>query len=1075
MPALQSSLTLFLGLAFWLVAENIALFANVHAADLQFNRDIRPILSENCFQCHGPDDKTRGAELRLDRRESAVAEREAGAAITPGKADASQLVKRILSTNEDEKMPPIESGKKLTVEQIATLQKWIELGARYEEHWSFIAPRQTTLPAVKDRGWPQNAIDHFVLARLEQEGMRPSPSATKATWLRRVTLDLTGLPPTIDELDSFQRDDSRGSHEKVVDRLLASERYGERMAMHWLDLARYADTNGYNNDEERTQWPWRDWVIDAFNQNLPYDQFIIEQLAGDLLPNPTTAQRIATAFNRNHVFTTEGGIIEEEYRVEYVADRVHTTSTVFLGLSLQCSRCHDHKFDPLSQRDYYRFFAFFNNLNERTVGYNQARVSEPTIKAPSRLQQTELERLELAAKNLELQRDERAKNVEHAQAAWEVEFAKKLAGGAAESSSDSGLKLQLELDEKSGDQVADTSDLKRIGKVYGPVKWSTGKRGGSLELDGQGYVDFGHAGEFEHHDPFSVAAWIFLTSNEASTVLSKMDDAAAYRGYDLIIENGKPAMHIVHHWPDNGLKVIAREAVSLNAWHHVVLTYDGSAKAAGLKYYVDGRELPLDVSSDKLNGKGSIKTDKPFHLGRRGQSAPFRGSLDDVRLYGMKLSPSDAEKLAAGQVVLGIAESLKISPTDRTPAQLRQLRRHYLEQIDEPYRRITMELESIAKQRAALEKAFPVTMVMQDMPHPRQAYVLNRGQYDQRGEAVTAGVPSSLSSLPEGTVANRLALARWLVDPNHPLTARVAVNRWWQQLFGNGIVETVEDFGSQGSWPTHPELLDYLATEFSGAAKSDGSIQPWNVKSLLKQIVLSATYRQSSRVTPELLERDPRNRLLSRGPRFRLPAETMRDNALAISGLLANRLGGPSVKPYQPDGLWQDVSVERRAVYKQDVGENLYRRSMYTFWKRTCPPPGMTTFDAPDRETCTIRRARTNTPLQALVLMNDPTYLEAARKLAERILREGGASDSEKIRHAYRLTLSREPRATEQQLLVTMLQPAREKFNADAKAAAKLVSVGASKRNESLDLAELAAWTTLSSVLLSLDETITKE
>jgi hypothetical protein len=687
----------------------------------------------------------------------------------------------------------------------------------------------------------------------------------------------------------------------------------------------------------------------------------------------------------------------------------------------------------------------------------------------------ELDRLELAVRKLELRRDERTASVAELQAKWEAEFAKTLVGDAAAKLPTTGLSLHLPLDEKSGEQVADAVDPKRIGKVQGAIKWSEGKRGGALELDGQGYVELGEGGSFEQSEPFSVAAWIWLTSNEASTVLSKMDEANAHRGYDLIIEQGKPAMHIIHHWPDNGLKVIAREPVSLNAWHHVVMTYDGLSKAAGLKLYVDGRDQALEVSSDKLNSKGTIKTDKPFHLGRRSQSAPFRGLIDEVRLYSVQLSPSDAEKLAAGQEVAGIAEILKTPPVERTPAQIAQLRRYYLEQVDEPFRGIVAELTTVAKQKVDLEKSFAVTMVMQEMPQPRQAFVLNRGQYDQRGEAVTAGVPGSLPPLPEGDSANRLALARWLVAPNHPLAARVAVNRWWQQLFGNGIVETVEDFGSQGAWPTHPELLDYLATEFSGAAKSNGSIQPWNVKSLLKQIVLSATYRQSSRVTPASLERDPKNRLLARGPRFRLPAETMRDNALAISGLLTNRLGGPSVKPYQPDGLWQDVSVERRAVYKQDEGADLYRRSMYTFWKRTCPPPGMTTFDAPDRETCTIRRARTNTPLQALVLMNDPTYLEAARKLAERILQEGAATDEAKMKLAYRLAVSRDPRASEQQLLLAMLKQARERFLADTKSAEKLVSVGASRRDEKLETAELAAWTTLSSVILSLDETITKE
>jgi hypothetical protein len=1045
--------------------------AALRAEDVLFNRDIRPILSENCFACHGPDAKHREADLRLDVRESAVAKRD-HQAITPGDASASGIIERITSADADLKMPPEKTGRTLTPAQVELLRQWIAQGARYEEHWSLIAPLRSPLPTTKDPTWARNDIDRFVLARLEREGLHPSPEASKETWLRRVSLDLTGLPPTVEQRSEFLADESPKAHERVVDRLLASESFGERMAMHWLDLARYADTNGYNNDEERTQWLWRDWVIDAFNQNLPYDQFVIEQLAGDLLPNPTVSQRIATAFNRNHVFTTEGGIIEEEYRVEYVADRVHTTATVFLGLSMQCARCHDHKFDPISQKDYYRFFAFFNNIAERTVGYNATRVSEPTLRAPSRDQQAEIDRLDKSLADLERRRAERESLVAEEQAQWEADLLKRLASGEPNPAIDARLMLHLPLDETIGDKVADAIDAKRSGKVVGPAKWVAGKVGEALELDGQGYLELGDVGAVEHSDSFSVAAWVFLTSKDPSTVLSKMDEANAHRGYDLIIEQGKPAMHLIHRWDGDGLKVVARDPLPLNAWHHLAMTYDGSSKAAGINLFVDGQEQPLEVSHDKLSGAATIKTDKPFHVGRRSASASFRGKLDDVRLYGARLSADDVGKLAAGQDIAALAEILKMPAAERSEAQREQLRRYYLESVDKPSRELATQIATLAKQKRELEAAFPVTMVMQEMPQPRPAFILKRGQYDQPGEAVTAGVPASLPPLAESAPPNRLGLAQWLVSPSHPLTARVAVNRWWELFFGAGIVETAEDFGSQGSWPTHPELLDHLAVTLSSGSEN---VKAWDVKGLLRQIVLSATYRQSSRVTPELLERDPKNRLLARGPRFRLSAETIRDSALAVSGLLADRVGGPSVMPYQPDGLWQDVSVERRAVYQPGQGEDLYRRSMYTFWKRTCPPPGMTTFDAPDRETCTIRRARTNTPLQALVLMNDPTYLEAARKLAARVLKEGGRADDSRVEYAFRLAVSRDPREAEQKLLLNLLGQAKRRFSAAPEAAEKLLAVGASPRDTQLDVSELAAWTTLSSMILSLDETITKE
>ena len=1049
-----------------------ALGQDAPSQDIQFNRDIRPILSENCFRCHGPDSAHREAGLRLDVRDDAIDKRASGAAIVPGDPATSQLVSRITSNDPHAKMPPENSGRNLTPRQIELLQTWISNGAKYEAHWSLVPPRTHEPPEVKNRNWPRSPIDCFVLAKLEQQQLQPSPEAPPETWLRRVTFDLTGLPPTPRELSEFLADRSAQAHEKVVDRLLASERFGERMAMHWLDLARYADTNGYNNDEERTQWPWRDWVIEAFNRNLPYDQFVIEQLAGDLLPNATDQQKIATAFNRNHVLTTEGGIIEEEYRVEYVADRVHTTSTVFLGLSLQCARCHDHKYDPLTQKDYYQFFAFFNNIAEKTVGYNQARVSEPLVTVPTRNQAKQLIQLDSQSSAIDQRRAAREAGIGDALAKWVQETAKQVGEEYKESTSASstrsGLALHMKLDESEGDQATDAVSHKPLGAVRGTPKWSTGKIGGGFEFDGQTYFDLGEINGFEQSEAFSIAAWVLPKSTDAITIVSKMDEASAHRGYDVVIEQGKVAMHLIDHWPDNGLKVIAKEPLSQGKWRHVVVTYDGQSKANGIKLFVDGQERALDITNDKLNGAGTIKTSRPFHIGRRSTSIPFRGSMDDVRVYRLQLSAADAKELATGLEATGLSEIVKMPEEKRTEAQRDQLRRYYLESVDSEYRQLSNELAEVNRQKEELKKTFPATMVMAEMPQPRQAYLLKRGAYDQRGEAVTAGVPASLPPLSKEAPANRLGLARWLVDPSHPLTARVAVNRWWQMFFGAGIVETVEDFGAQGAWPTHPELLDWLALELSTQRK-------WNVKSLIKEIVLSSTYRQSSNVTKDLLLRDPKNQYLARGPRIRLPAETIRDSALAMSGLLSEKIGGPSVKPYQPDGIWQDVSVERRAVYVRDKGPDLYRRSMYTFWKRTCPPPGMTTFDAPDRETCTIRRARTNTPLQALVLMNDPTYLEAARKLAERTLLEAEKSDESRLNHLFQITVSRVPSEVEKKVLLQTLAAAKANLLASQGAAEKLLSVGDSPRHERLDVNELAAWATLSSVVLSLDETITKE
>jgi len=1024
---------------------------------IDYGRHIRPILSNACFRCHGPDAESRQAGLRFDVREVALAALESGkVAIVPGHSDASELVDRISSADADMVMPPPSSNKTLSERDKQLLRRWIDEGAEYHPHWAFVAPKDQALPPVKLADWPRNGIDHFVLARLEAEGLAPAAEAERHVLLRRVTLDLTGLPPTPAEQEAFSNDTSNNAYEKVVDRLLASPRHAERMAMSWLDLARYADTHGYNNDGERTQWAWRDWVIHAFDSNMPYDQFITEQLAGDLLEGATPQQQLATAFGRNHVITSEGGIIDEEYRVEYVADRVHTTATVFLGLSMQCARCHDHKFDPLTQREYYGFFSFFNNVPEAPLHYNKDPAAVPVVQAPSPLDGALRERLARQIAGIEALRLAREKESAEPLARWEETVRSTPPPEPAVRPVAS-----YPLDEGAGEVISDCMKPGHSAPVVGTARWGEKRWSKALEFDGQTYVELGEAVSLDYLQPFSISVWIYPTSNEASTVTSKMDQADGYRGFDLIVEQGRPAMHLIHHWPDDGLKVMAAP-LTLSAWHHVVASYDGSGHASGLTFFIDGQAVPVEVTNDKLHG--SITTDQPLRIGRRTISEPFLGRIADLAFYSTPLNADGVKQLAAEQTLADVRKIVGHPVAERSAEQQAHIRQYYLTKLDPSYQTIT---EDLKRAKAALAAPPPATMVMQEMSPPRQAFLLKRGQYDQPGEAVAPHVPAVLPPLPAGAPANRLGLARWLVDPGHPLTARVAVNRLWQMVFGNGIVETVEDFGSQGSWPTHPELLDWLAGQFVSSG--------WDFRGLQKLIVMSATYRQSSSAGAAAHERDPKNLLLARGARFRLPAETVRDNALAISGLLADEIGGPSVFPYQPDGLWQEVSVEHGAVYRKETGANLYRRSFYTFWKRTCPPPGLATFDAPDRETCLIRRARTNTPLQSLVLMNDPTYVEAARKLAERVLTAGGDSPAKRLDYAFRLATARPARASDTEALLTLLAESTERFRSAPAQAQGLLHVGASAVDASLDPAELAAWTVVGSVILNLDETITKQ
>jgi hypothetical protein len=1032
--------------------------------ELKFSRDIRPVLSNVCFACHGTDESNRKGGLRLDLPEKAHRGGDSGEpAISPGHPETSELIRRIFSDDPSVVMPPPSSRKPLTAEERERLRTWIAQGAIYETHWAFRQPVDPQLPLLDDglAAWCANEIDFFIAQRLHREGVSPSPRAARHTLIRRVSLDLTGLPPSPESVQEFLSDDSPGAYERLVDRILSSTAFGERLGQVWLDLARYADTNGYNNDEDRSMWLWREWVIDAFNANQPMNQFIIEQIAGDLLPNATDQQRLATGFNRNHVITTEGGIFPEEYRVEYVADRVHTTATVFLGLSMQCARCHDHKYDPFTQTDYYRMFAFFNNVQDKTVGYNSGAPAEPYRKITPPRWADHLARLRLVQSQARLSLERHLEETPSRQLAWQQSLQ-----AADLESLPSDTVLLFDFEEGDGDRVLNTVVGGGDGRTVGPVERPEGHVGKALRFDGKSHVEISGWKGWDHGESFTISAWINPTTREPVAIASKMDEAAAHRGFDLVLEGGRLGFHLIHQWPEDGLKVLAKSPVSLNQWHHVSVAYDGRGLASGVRLFVDGRPQEVEVAHDQL--RGSIQTEQPLRIGIRTTQLGFQGRLDEVEFFSGALADDAIAALFEGQRPSGALRAILQQPEEQNHAAQKQLlRNHFLKRIDAAYKPLIQARQQADQAVANDESRIPLTMVMQELETTRESFVLKRGQYDQPGEKIEAGVPGALPGLPEGSPANRLGLARWLVDPRNPLTARVMVNRWWQQLFGFGLVETVEDFGLQGSYPSHPELLDWLAIEFQ---RTD-----WDLKRLLKMIVLSAAYQQQSAATETQLERDPRNELLGRGARHRLPAESIRDSALAVAGLLTRELGGTSVRPYQPAGLWQDVSVERRAVYELSKGGDLYRRSLYTFWKRTCPPPGMISFDAPDRETCTIRRGRTNTPLQALVLLNDPTYVEAARRLGNEVLRAPLHSDQDRLSWLWNRVLQRSPEPREMDWLLPFLREARESFQGDGARASALVRVGDSDNRVDVSTTELASWTTVASILMNLDEFLTRE
>jgi len=1020
------------------------------ASGPDFASQIKPILANHCWSCHGPDEQSRKADLRLDRRDDAIAAK----SISPGKASESLLAERIDSTDPDSVMPPPETKKPLTLEQRQLLKDWINAGAKYSQHWSFAPPDKTSLAnnGLTRPVWQR--IDQHVALKLRAHGLNPTDPANPETLLRRVSLDLTGLPPTLEELDAFLNDSSENAFEKAVDRLLQSDAYAERMASQWLDLSRYADTNGYNNDEDRQMWPWRDWVINAYRQNMPYDQFLTEQLAGDLLPNANLQQQVATGFLRNQGHNTEGGIIQEEYRVEYVADRVHTVATVFLGLSMQCARCHDHKIDPITQAEYYQFFSLVNNLEEKQASYSNFVGAEPFVRVPTAEQIESKKQLSTQLDQLKSQLQAKEQQIEQTWTAW------------VKANSDQVIEETLGTIQKDyvDFEQNNVSTTQQIWEKPDQLIYVAGKQGTAVSIENGRFLESKQLGKLQSDRPFSISLWVNVPSLGSMAILSRMDEAMNFRGYDMLLVNGKVEVHLVDTWPSNAIKISSQPTIAPNQWHHLTLTYDGSKKAAGANLYIDGKSVKFDVPNNNLTG--SLETDKPFHLGLREKSLPFTGSIDELRIFDGVLSPVDVERLAQLQEPESKIAWARKAWGELTEDQRNLAKSWTREKLDPEHGQLQSQVVELEKKIASVDQSAPAVMVMREMNPPRETFILKRGQYDQPTTKVEPGIPESLRIEGIEQPANRLQLAKWLTHPKNPLTARVAVNRLWEQSFGVGIVRTSEDFGGSGEYPSNPELLDMLALELIESG--------WDVRAMLKQIVLSKTYRQASRMTPELKLKDPENRFFARGPRHRLSAETIRDNALAISGLLVRKVGGPSVKPYQPAGLWEDVTVERRGKYVADTGEGLFRRGMYTFWKRTCPPPAMVSFDAPNREVCVARRSRTNTPLQALVLLNDPTYIEAARVFASDVLKSGGNDQLARLNYAYRKALARDIRPEEVPAMQELLELARSDFAEDAKRVDAYLSVGTIAISGELPKLDLAVWTVACSAILNLDETITK-
>ena len=1044
---------------------------------IDFNFHVKPILSDRCFHCHGPDENARQAELRLDLEDEAFAKLASGNgyALVSGSVSRSTLVDRILTDDPEIMMPPPESHLSLSEEEKAILIKWIRQGAEWKNHWAFTPPTQPEPPkSASTEITPLNPIDNFVFAKLEQEKLSPSKAASKERLIRRVSMDLSGLPPTIEEIEAFQNDQTENAYEKVVDRLLASDATAERLAMDWMDVARYADSHGMHADGWRMMWPWRDWVIKAFQENMSYEQFVTEQLAGDMLPEATRQQKLATAFNRNHPMTAEGGVIDEEFRLSYVFDRSETVATAFLGLTLNCARCHDHKFDPLSQKEYYEFTAFFNNVKELGMtgddgNYGpmvsmadqdtEAKISALQTKIRQGEEKLVLTEKEVAATSSFLK--ELPKNIQGRVGYYPLESVREVHA----SDKNRGWEGNI-----AGHFLADGNTKSFSRKVHEPVE---GKVGSAWEFDGDyDELYLKGVGLIEVYEPFSAGLWMNSTKKETGKTQSLLCTAGEknnfWRGWDFYLDTlNHLNVRLIHSFPHNYIHLRTKAEIPTNTWKHVAFSYDGSGKASGLSLFIDGQNAPSTIEFDQLYksiypvaSAVHTKEKRPIRVGISyrsftGEAGIFKGRIDEVQLFNRELSEVEIAQMT------GI-ESLQTELEDQKNLEAYSLSQNKQIQTQQK------ELQQLRKEWVELMNDIPEVMVMEELPKARTTYAYARGEYDSPMYEVGAATPGFIMSMPEDLPPNRLGLAQWLFHEDNPLTARVTVNRYWQMIFGQGLVKTPQDFGVQGALPSHPALLDWLAVSF----KESG----WDLRALLKMMVMSHTYRQDSESSEELRQRDPENLLLARGPSYRLPAEMIRDNALAASGLLVQHIGGESVRPYQPEGLWIEKGnfSHKLLRYKITKGDSLYRRSLYTFVKRTSPHPAMTAFDAPNRDVCTIKRENTNTPLQALVLLNDPQFVEAARVMAERMQVEGGNSLEAQIDYAFMRTTGRKVRADEMTLFKDLFKNQLKSFQQDPSRATELLAVGEYPRNKDLDLSATAALAMVSSTIFNHDEAYTK-
>jgi len=1167
---------------------------------VDFNRDIRPMLSDNCYACHGPDDKERKAKLRFDHKEEALLPAKSGdRAIVPGDIARSKLLERINTQDPDELMPPPKTGKKLSAAQRELFRRWIAEGAKFEGHWAFTKPERPPLPAVKETSWPRTEVDRFILARLEKEGLKPAPEADKAALIRRVTFDLTGLPPTPAEVEAFAADKAPDAYARLVRRLLDSPRYGEHMARYWLDAARYADSHGYHIDSERSMWKWRDWVVESFNHNKPFDQFTVEQLAGDLLPEASTEQKVGSGYVRANMSTGEGGAIVEEYQCKYTFDRVETTSTIWLGLTMTCARCHTHKYDPIQHREYYGLYAFFNNLNESVMDGNQPN-PEPFMRLPSPEQKQRQEELKKALADADKKVEQPVAELDRSQADWVTQWNQRLSSGwstlvpvSLRSTSSNGpvfralddqsflaegenpesdvhealiqfknagtlaaLRLEalphesLQGSSRAADGVfrlsefeaelrpptpgaatnqpplepkTSKSSAKRLKFMQAVASASASTREIDKAIDGKADTGWGveaaaakepQVALFALGEPVKVEAGAELRvtlryeASKSKRAIGRIRLAAAQQDDLVQLLNPPKAQpwQVLGPFKTEGLHHGYTNAFAPESTIDLKKSYAGVREEIQWRAkpdFDDGKNNLLVQDLHGIHGAYylyrtlsvpaarkmdvSLRADDAFKLWVNDKLVAERADEkpdDSLLRLSVDLQKGENKLLLKVVTVQGAAYftfNKDLGETNAVPSeiaailatakqlagpQLAKVRNYYRREHSQEYRELFGKMDKWREESGAIDKAIPSTMVAKEMDKPRDTFMLMRGEYDKKGDKVTAGLPAFLPPLPAGAPTNRLGLALWLVNPEHPLTARVNVNRLWQQVFGIGLVKTAEDFGVQGDNPSHPELLDWLATEFIRSG--------WNVKEMMRLLVTSAAYRQTSKASPQWRARDPENRLLARGPRFRVDAEVVRDAALAMSGLLLEKEGGRAVKPFEPPGLWEAVSFNNSQKYVPDQGEGQYRRSLYTYWKRQSPPPNMLLFDAPTREYCVVRRPRTNTPLQALALLNDLQFVEASRALAQRILLEGGRTTEERIRYGFRIATARVPGADELRILKNILTEQTAQFRAEPEAATKLLGVGAFKADTSLDRSELAAWATIATMLLNLDETVTK-